>query len=233
MAAIAVAEPEMAERRIPRAAPPIATATPARGLARPLGIGLRGFYRASCGASTTSLSAPIEHWIASMASPRRAVVGTEASASVAIPAVADALSSDGNGWTSRTRPRRRCREPSRGGRAPSDVHELLEVRDEVLDQTGAAVGDEAAHARNERPEADRGDHDSPLAIASQGRRRSATESERAFEFGFAELRGAPEVGDDLHDPPPLDDVAHELGDPAVDLFVGLVGEPRAIFLRVG
>src|SRR5436190_2057714 len=104
-------------------------------VARPLGIGFRGFCKASRGASTRSLSAPIETWMPSIAAKRRAIVGASPPASAAIAAVANEQSRDGNRWTSRTMPATevtgdaRCASPPGG----SDVHELVEVGHEVLD----------------------------------------------------------------------------------------------------
>ena len=60
---------------------------------------------------------------------------------------------------------------------------------------------------------------------------SSKEKQDPFEFTLVELGRDAKLLDDLHDPPALGDVAHELGRPSVDLGVGLLGEPGAVFLR--
>src|SRR5688572_10500388 len=197
---------------------------------RPLGSGFPSFCVASSGASTRSLSAPIETWIASIDAPRRRAVPGSAPASAATAADAREFRSDGKGWPSRTRPpTRRCHGTPA---SPSDVHELLEVGHEVLDEPASTVGDELPNPGDERPEADRRDDEVTLRVPPESHRCTAAKSEHAFEFRLRKLGGGAEIGDDLDHPAALHDVAHQLRDPAIDLVVGLVIEPRSILLRI-
>src|SRR5829696_2260372 len=122
---------------------------------------------------------------------------------------------------------------SRPGSGRSDVDELVEVGDQVFDQTSAAVRDKRSHAGDERPQADGRDDQPALSVPPEGSRRTATERERPFEFGLAQAGGSPKVVDDLHDPTPRDDVPHELGHPAIDLLVRLVVQARAVLPGIG
>src|SRR5688572_189460 len=92
-----------------------------------------------------SLSAPIEAWSAVMATPRRTAVIASAPASSATTPTTRPSRRHGNGWVSRTRPPIRAAGPGRSpapAPAPgSDVDDLVEVLDEVLDQAVARVGD--------------------------------------------------------------------------------------------
>ena len=89
-------------------------------------MGLPGLWPASRGASTTSLSDPIDACSAVIAIPRRTAVDGSAPATVATAATTRPSSRDGNGWVRRTRPparrrdgrrvrRRRSRRSSRAG----------------------------------------------------------------------------------------------------------------------
>src|SRR5689334_21747223 len=149
-------------------------------------------------------------------------VGTLPAASCARIAVVDATSSDGNGWVSRTTPATR-----------SDVDQLPEVRHEVVDQAGAAVRHPGAQAGHQGVERDGRDHEVAVAVPPERGGRPAAGCEHPFEFGLAELRLAPEVTDDLDDPATLDDIAHQLRDPGIELVVGLIAESLPVFLRVG
>src|SRR5207344_3130690 len=89
-----------------------------------------------------------------------------------------------------------------GSTAPrsSDVDELVEVRDEVLDQALTGVGDLGADPGHQGPQRDGRDDEAPLGVVADGGGRATPGSEHPFEFGFSEVRRAPEVVDDLHDP---------------------------------
>src|SRR5262245_14197379 len=133
--------------------------------ARPAGIGFDGFEAASRSRSLRSLKAPIDTWSASIASPSRRASPTVPPARSARAVVARPLSAEGNGWPSWTRPRMRSSavtgSPARGWTGPSpgtgasDVDELVEVLDEVVDEPAASVGDARSDARDEREQADR------------------------------------------------------------------------------
>ena len=89
-------------------------------------------------------------------------------------------------------------------------------------------GVSAPDARHERPEGD-GRHDEvAVAIPTHHGRGPATGREDALEAAIVDARGPHEVGDDLDDPPPDDDVAHELGGPGVDLAIALLPQPLLI-----
>src|SRR5690242_14858057 len=173
----------------PSASPVIVTVRASAADAAPRGIGLPGFVTASRGASTRSLRAPIDAWSASMTTATRNEVGRLPPASWARTPVVAATRSVGNGWVSRRSPATR-----------SDVDELREVRDEVVDQAGAAVPDPRSQAGHERMQGHGRHNEVARAVASEGRGRATAGCEHPFEFGFAQLRLAPEVGDDLDDP---------------------------------
>src|SRR5690349_17712621 len=121
----------------------------------PAGIGLPGLCPASRGASTTSLTAPIDAWSSSIATPSRAAVaGSPPATSDTAPATRPSRA-EGNGWIRRTTPAARA-----AGLGPgrSDVDELVEVRDEVLDQPCPAVGHLCPDPRDERVQRDGRDH---------------------------------------------------------------------------
>src|SRR6185503_8026618 len=109
--------------------------------------------------------------------------------------VARAFRNEGNGWLSRKMPN--ARDGRVGPPAGSDVDQLVEVGDEVLDQAPAAVGDQATHARDERPQADRRDDEAAGGIAAERAGRASAEREHPFEFSLAQLRRGAEVVDDL------------------------------------
>ena len=73
----------------------------------------------------------------------------------------------------------------------------------------------------------------PLASWPTDGGRPATGSEHPFESTLVESGRPAEVVDDLDDAAPDHDVAQQLGDPGVDLVVALVGEPGAVFGRIG
>src|SRR6185369_14318159 len=155
-----------------------------------------------------------------IATPMRVATSAVPPATVATPPLTSPSSTDGKGWVRRTQPR--ARDPTVG--AESDVDELAEVRDEVLDEPIAAVGDLRADAGNERVEGDRRHHQPALAIAAHDRRRSPAGSEHPFETVLVQAGRPPEIGHDLDDPAANRDVAHQLRGPRVDLVVALLGE---------
>src|SRR4051812_19685699 len=205
-----------------RASPPRTIAHACSGEAAPRGMGLPGFVVASRGASTRSFRAPMDTWRPSMATARRPATATFPAAASARSPVVAATRSEGNGWASRMRPATR----------PSDVDELAEVRDEVVDQSVAAVRDARAQPRPGGVEGDGGHDEVPAEVSAKCRRRAAAGSEHPFEFWLAELRRAPEVADHLHDAASLHDVAHELRGPRVELVVRLRREALAVLLRI-
>src|SRR5262249_27743269 len=152
----------------------------AAGDAAPRGIGLPGFVAASRGASTRSLSAPIEACRPSIATARRREGGGAPGAGGGRRPGRAATRSGGEGGVGR---------PGRG--AGSDVDGLREVREEVVDQAAAAVRDPGAEAGDERVQGHRRDDEVPATVASESRGRATTGSEHPFEFRFAQLRGAP------------------------------------------
>src|SRR5206468_7772193 len=105
-----------------------------------------------------SLRAPIETCSPSIATARRPATATDPDARNARTPVVSATRSDGNGCASRRMPTIR-----------SDVHELREVRHEVVDQTAAAVVDTSPEARDESEQGDRGDDEVALPVAAEGR----------------------------------------------------------------
>src|SRR5215212_1925218 len=233
-AAASAAAPDGAESATPDRPVVAATSIAVLGLTTPRGIGFPGFRPASSGSSTTSLRAPMDACIASIESASRPAVAGSAPATVAMAAVAREFKSDGKGWTRRMIPATRASAGSREGAGrPSDVDELVEVRDEVLDQAGAAVRDQTSKPRHERPQADRRNDQVSSSVAPDRSRSTTPESEHPFEFRLGEPGRCPEVVDDLDDSPTDDDVAQQLRGPAIDLLVRLVIEPRSILSRIG
>src|SRR5712671_4112569 len=135
-------------RPSPKAASPISP--PTGRDTRPAGIGLPGLCPASRGASTMSLIAPIPSWRAVIARPSSNPTRGIAPARIATLPLTTPSRIDGKGWVRRTAPT--IRAPMRG--RGSDVDELAEVGDEVLDQSGATVGDLRADPRDESEERD-------------------------------------------------------------------------------
>src|SRR2546423_14407277 len=146
-----------------------AQARPSPSDTRPDGSGLAGFCFWSGGRSTRSLTAPIDACSNNIETASRRAVAGPAPASIATPPVAAAFMSDGKAWLRRTSPIAVRIGP--GLRAASDVDELAEVGDEVLDEPAATVGHEAADAGNERPQADRRHDEAALRVAPERRRR--------------------------------------------------------------
>src|SRR5215210_7298415 len=107
---------------------------------------------------------------------------------------------------------------------PSDVDELVEVRDQVFDEARAPVGDLRPNPRHESPKRDRRNHQAAVPVATDRGWRPATRSEHPFEFAVLEPGRSTEIVDDLDDSPPNRDVTHELRRPGVDLVVTLVLE---------
>src|SRR5258708_32367200 len=104
---------------------------------RPAGIGLPAFRPASRGASTRSLAVPIPSCRRVIASPIRNATSAGPPASAATAPLTMPSSTDGKGCVRRTQPRDRAAKPG----ARSDVDELAEIRDEVIDEALAPVGD--------------------------------------------------------------------------------------------
>src|SRR5258706_11073054 len=177
-----VAQQSVTVRPTATTKPATATSLAESTVAAPRGIGLPGFRPVASGASPRSFRAPIDTCRPSIAAPRRAAIGADPETRRAIAPVARATTSDGNGWVRRSSPTIR-----------SDVHELREVRDEVVDQAAAAIVDASAEAGHEGEEGDRRDDEVAVPIAAEGRRRPATGCEHPFEFRFGQLRRAAEV----------------------------------------
>src|SRR6478672_1325467 len=169
----------------PSASPAVRTAQPCatRIDSRPAGIGFPGLATRSRSTSATSFTAPIDNCMHSMDRPSRDAVTGLAPATTAMPAVATAFKRDGKAWLRRISPTARRSAP--GQEAGSDVDQLVEVRDQVVDQPAAAVGHEPADARYQRPQADRRHDQMTAAVAPERARRAATESEHPFEFSLA------------------------------------------------
>src|SRR6185436_2308812 len=223
-----IAPPEAARVSPPPKAP-TAIAAASRRETKPAGIGFPGLCPASRGASTRSLTAPIPSWRAVIATPSRIASGSAPPARRATAPVTRPSRMDGNGWVRRIAATNRAQG---FGRA-SDVDELAEVRDQVLDEPCAAVGHLRPDAGNEGMERDRRHDEVTAPVTADDRRRSATGCEHAFETGLVEAGRSAEVVDDLDDAAADHDVADELGHPRVDLIGGLLREPLAVFLRVG
>src|SRR6187200_409506 len=148
--------------------PPLATARvrARRGDTTPAGIGLPGFPSRSRGASTMSLTVPIETCSAVIDTPSWTAVGGSAPAMSAMPATTTPSRSDGNGCPSRM-------TPPTTAPAPSDVDDLVEVLDQVLDEASAAIGELRPYARDERVERHGRDDEAALRVTSDDRRRAA------------------------------------------------------------
>src|SRR6187401_1791059 len=220
----------------PSVAPPIATAQAWVTDTRPPGIGLAGVRPRSRGASTMSLSDPIEVWRAVIATPRRTAVITSAPASIATTPTTRPSSRHGKGWVSRISAPSRSVGPGRPPwptpAAGSDVDDLVEVLDQVLDQAVAPVRDLSPDPGHQGVQGDRRDDEPALRIAPDDGGRPAAGSEHPFETAIIQAGGALECLDHLDDAAPDHDIAEQLGDPGVDLVVRLVGQARSIFLRV-
>src|SRR3954449_8268818 len=100
-----------------------------------------------------SFSAPIDAWSRVIPSPSWRARAGPAPAIAAIATVAIPSSTDGNGCVRRTRPAARSRvvKPACGR---SDVDQLVEVLDEVVDQPVAPVRHLAPDAGHERVQRD-------------------------------------------------------------------------------
>src|SRR5687767_14204675 len=199
------AGPAMAASPTPPANDAAAIARAAAPDTRPLGIGFPGLSPASRDASTKSLAAPIPNWSSVIETPRTSAAASVPPATSATAATTAPSSSDGNGWTSRTSPRSRSPD---AGPGPSDVDELGEARNQVLDQSRPTIGDLRAAPRHEREQRDGRNHQASFAVPADGRGRPTAGCEHAFEFPFAEPGRAAEVLDDLHDPAADRDVPH-------------------------
>src|SRR6478672_12067450 len=176
-----------------------ATARAAAVETRPAGIGLPGFRPASNGASTRSLTVPIPSWRSVIASPIRSATSGAPPATRAIAPLTRPSRIEGNGCPRRSHPTTRWPVRGRGGDGPSDVDELVEVRDEVLDQALAAVLHLRPDPRHEHIERDRRHHQAAIPVPPDDRRRTATGSEHPFETRLIEPGRPPEVADDLAD----------------------------------
>src|SRR5205809_4254754 len=121
--------PDGALSTSPRTAAAMTTTRASADGTSPVGIGLPGLWPASWGASTTSLSDPIDACRAVIATPSRRAIGGSAPATVATAATTRPSSRDGKGWVRRIRPPTRAAAGS-----ASDVDDLVEVLDQVLDE---------------------------------------------------------------------------------------------------
>src|SRR4051794_3961769 len=230
---------DTAARSTPTAA--VATATTRASSVRTTlpGMGLPGLRPASARASTRSLTVPMANWSDAMDTPSRKASALVPPATMTTTATTTPSRIDGKGWTSRAKPDSRARTVAcaslRAGRVgrPSDVDELVEVGDEVLDQALAAVGDLGADAGHECPERDRRDHQPPLGVPPDARGGPAPGREHALEPAVIEPRGLLEVRHDLHHASPDRDVPHQFGGPRIDLVVGLLVELGPVLGRVG
>src|SRR6476619_4485655 len=137
----------------PSASPAVRTAQlrATRIDSRPAGIGFLGLATRSSSTSARSFTAPIDSCMHNMDRPSRDAVTASPPATTAIPAVATAFKRDGNAWLRRTSPTARRSAP--GQEAGSDVDQLVEVCNQVVDQPATAVGHEPADARYQRPQA--------------------------------------------------------------------------------
>src|SRR4051794_622162 len=217
---------------IPAPAATTAMTVAAVGDTRPLGIGFPGFVARSAGASTISLSAPMDACSAVIETPRATAVLPSPPAIRATAATTTPSSSDGKGCDSRTNPATTAAGP-RDRASRSDVDDLVEVLDQVFDQSVTPVWDLRAYPRHERVEGDGRDDETALGVTADDGRRSAPRSEHPFETALVKPSGATEIVDDLDDAAPDDDVSHQLRHPRVDLLVALVGEAGAILGRIG
>src|SRR3954468_13911319 len=226
MATRNVAGPEGNASTTPAPAATRTTPLAVRGSTRPPGIGFGGTRPASAGASTRSLSAPMANWSAAIDTASLVAVATPPPARSATPKTTIPSRTEGNGWTSRTMPAARAAKGS-------DVDELVEVLDEVVDQPVAAVRGLAVDPRYERVESDCRDHLPTLGVPAERRHRTAAGSEHTLDIRFAQACGLAEIGEDSDDATALRDVAHHLRGPRIDLVIRLVGEALSVFLRVG
>src|SRR4029079_14431651 len=191
----------------------------------PDGMGFVG-RPASAGASTMSIRAPMANWSDIIDSPSSAEVARSPPATRATAETTRPSRTDGNGWTSRTSPATRAARPS-------DVDELVEVLDEVVDEAIAPVRRFPADTRHEGIQRDRRYDLMTLRVPAERCHRPAAGSEHPFAIGLAQVCRLPEVGEDTDDATTLGDVAHHLRRPRVDLIVRLIGETLTVFLRIG
>src|SRR6185503_15564037 len=132
-----------APRTSPIAAPPTTTARANGRPTSPAGIGLPGLRPASAGASCTSFRAPIDACRAVIETPSWNATPSAAPATAATANTTRPSRIDGKGWISRTTAAMRAERPS-------DVDELVEVLDQVVDEPLPAVRGLGADARNQR-----------------------------------------------------------------------------------
>src|SRR5579862_646227 len=227
-----VSSPPASDRPSPAARPPTTASRAAPGGTSPRGSGLPGFCPRSCSMSARSFKAPIEACRQNMAAPRRSARSSPAPARRTSPPVSRASSSDGKGWISRITPA--AREPAWAtwpGR--SDVDEVLEVLDEVLDDPVATVGGLPADPRDERPEHDRRDDRLAARVAAEGRRRPATGGIDPLEGAVVDVGRLLEVGQHPEHAAAPGNVAHQLRRPGVKLAIVLLLEPLPILGRIG
>src|SRR6187200_1731057 len=189
-------------RSTPSAPAPTTTSRATCGDTSPAGIGLPGFRPWSWGASTRSLSAPIEACRAVIDAPRRIATDRSAPATMAAPPTTRPSRTDGNGWTSRRRPSQAA--------GPSDVDQLPEVGDEIVDHLLTTLGGGRPDAGHEVEQGDGRDDQVTRRVASDRGRRAAAGGVDPLEVGVAEARRGAEVIDDSGDPAALRDVAHHL-----------------------
>src|SRR4051794_32954523 len=109
-------------------------------------MGLPRLRPASKGASTTSFVVPMPSWRRVIDTARTTIRSAAAPAMAATAPTTIPSRTDGNGCVSRIQPTSRRPTPVR----PSDVDELGEVLDQVLDEAIAPVGDLRADPRDER-----------------------------------------------------------------------------------
>jgi len=117
------------------------------------------------------LTAPIPSWRTVIATPIRAASSRGAPATAATPPLTMPSRTDGKGWVSRTHPASQSGAGRRLSGGGSDVDELGEVRDEVVDQPLATVRHLRSDPGDEGVQGDRRHHQGPVPIASHDRRR--------------------------------------------------------------
>src|SRR6185503_14352777 len=205
-----------APRPSPIAAPPTTTAQADGRPTNPAGIGLPGLRPASAGASCTSFNAPIDACRTVIETPSWSAAAGAAPATVATVDTTRPSRIDGKGWVSRTTAAIRARRPS-------DVDELVEVLDQVVDEPLPAVGGLGADARDQGVQRDGRHHLSTLGVAADHRRRSTAGSERPFDIGVRHPGCVAKIFEHAQHAAPLGDVAHHLLRPQVDLLVALLG----------
>src|SRR4051794_15374771 len=160
-----------------------ATTIAARLPTKPAGIGFPGFKPASRGASTTSLLDPMPSWSSVIARPAWIATLAGAPPMAATEPLTSPSSTDGNGWVRRIQPRSRF---TPGRRRASDVDEFAEVRDEILDEPVAAVGNLRADPWDQREERDRRHDQAAVTVSSHDRGRAAARSEHPFETSLVQ-----------------------------------------------